>query len=68
MALWRQTFVRNDQSRTGATNLATKGPMSCAENRAAPSTALDVWVVSRGVTRYVRQGANNIATPLAIDV
>jgi len=32
-------------------------------NRTAPSTALDVWVVSHGVTRYVSQAANNIATP-----
>ena len=37
-------------------------------NRTDPSTALDVWVVHEGVTRYVTQAANNVATPLAIDV
>jgi len=37
-------------------------------NGTAPSTALDVWVVSHGVTRYVSQAATNVATPLAIDV
>ena len=37
-------------------------------NRTNPSTALDVWVVHEGVTRYVSQAANDVATPLAIDV
>ena len=37
-------------------------------NRTIPSTALDVWVVHEGVTRYVSQAGNNVATALAIDV
>ncbi len=36
-------------------------------NRTDPSTALDVWVVHDGVTRYVRQATTGTATPLAID-
>jgi hypothetical protein len=37
-------------------------------NRTNPSTALDVWVVHEGVTRYVSQAGSNVATALAIDV
>jgi len=37
-------------------------------NRTEPSSALDVWVVHDGVTRYVTQAANNVTTQLAIDV
>jgi hypothetical protein len=37
-------------------------------NRTNPSTALDVWVVHEGVTRYVSQAGSDVATALAIDV
>ena len=37
-------------------------------NRTSPSTALDVWVVHDGVTRFVTQATSNVATQIALDV
>jgi hypothetical protein len=37
-------------------------------NRTNPSTALDVWVVHDGVTRFFTQATSNVATQMALDV
>lgn len=37
-------------------------------NGTSPSSALDVWVVHDGVTRFVTQASSNVATQIALDV